>query len=682
MRLKMRSAFILLLAPVAASLVAQERPLTTLPYTPSLATAFMDRSADPCANFYQYACGNWNKLNPIPADQAAWSVYGKMADDNQRFLWGLLEQAARGGDERNANEARIGDYFQACMDEAGIERAGIKPIEPALAEIAALKSVDALAAYIGEQHRTGIDRNVLFGFGSDPDFDNSSQMIAFARAGGLGLPDRDYYTKTDAKSQEIRQRYVAHVKRMLELLGEDTAAAAKDARSTMQIETDLAQASLTRTDKRDPYKLKHKMAREELLRIAPAFDWESYFRSLGAPVFAGLNVEEPQFFEELNQELRSRDLSAWRGYLRWHLVHTNARFLPARFERERFAFFAQYLAGVKEMPPRWKKCTRLVDEQLGDALGQVFVARTFSTETKADALKMVREIEAEMRRDIEDLPWMSEATKKQALTKLGTIVNKIGYPEKWRDYRSVTVTPGDFLADASHAAAFEAHWRVNKIGKPVDRTEWDMTPPTVNAYYNAQTNDINFPAGVLQPPLFDPKMDAAPNYGNTGATMGHELTHGFDDEGRQFDAQGNLREWWTPADAKAFEERVSCVRDQYAGYVVVDDVHINSRLTLGEDVADLGGTLLAYLAWKHATAGQELTSAEGLTPDQRFFVGMAQWACGEERPELKRMHAITDPHSPLEYRVNGVVANLSQFAAAFGCKAGQPMARAKACRVW
>jgi endothelin-converting enzyme/putative endopeptidase len=403
---------------------------------------------------------------------------------------------------------------------------------------------------------------------------------------------------------------------------------------------------------------------------------------LGAPEFQTINVTEPKFFAALNTELQAEKLADWRAYLRWHLVHAEANYLASTFVRENFNFYSRYLQGVKELPPRWKKCTRLVDRQLGDALGQVFVAKTFAPQTKEDALKVTQQIETEMGRDIQDLTWMGDATKRQALEKLHAVVNKIGYPDKWRDYSSVQISPNNFLGDVTQASQFEEHRELDKIGKPVDRAEWDMSPPTVNAYYDPQMNDINFPAGVLEPPLFDPKMDAAPNYGNTGATIGHELTHGFDDEGRQFDALGNLKDWWTPEDAKAFETRVSCVRNQYAKYVVVDDVHINSSLTLGEDVADLGGTLLAYIAWKHATEGQDPKPIDGLTPDQRFFVGMAQWACGDERPESKRLHAITDPHSPNEYRINGVVTNLPQFGQAFGCKVGQPMMQVNACRVW
>jgi len=364
------------------------------------------------------------------------------------------------------------------------------------------------------------------------------------------------------------------------------------------------------------------------------------------------------------------------------LINAEAPYLSSRIAKSDFAFFDKYLRGVKEMPPRWKRCTRLVDSDLGEALGQVFVARTFSPKTKDEALQVTRRIEDAMGQDIKDLTWMSEPTKRQALDKLHAIVNKIGYPDKWRDYTSVQIKRDDFSGNVTRASEFEEHRKLDKIGKPVDRSEWFMTPPTVNAYYDAQMNNINFPAGVLQPPLFDSKLDAAPNYGNTGTTIGHELTHGFDDEGRQFDAKGNLRDWWTPADAKAFENRVACVRNQYAQYEVIDGIHINSSLTLGEDVADLGGTLLAYIAWKHATAGQDLKSLDGLTPDQRFFVGMAQWACGDERPENKRLDAVIDPHSPEEYRINGVVANLPQFGEAFRCKLGQPMMRVHACRVW
>lgn len=661
---------------------AQDKPLTSVPYTPSLSTESMDRSVDPCVDFYKYACGGWIKQNPIPGDQARWDVYSKLTDENQRYLWGILEAAAQQSASRSPNEQKIGDFFRACMDTKAVEQQGTKPIEPALAKIAGLKSINDIGSYVAEQHRIGIDRSVLFGFSSDPDYDNSSQQIAFATAGGLGLPDRDYYSKQDAKSQEIRQRYLQHMTDVFSSIGESGPDAQSDAATVMAIETALADASLTRVEKRNPYALKHKMSRDALRRLTPAFDWDEYLGKLGTPAFAQINVTEPKFFDALNRELTARKLAAWRAYLRWHLLNSNAPYLSPALERAHFSFYEEYLRGLKQMPPRWKTCTRLVDRNLGEALGQVFVAKTFTPQTKADALKITGEIEAEMERDIKDLSWMSEETKHQALAKLHGIINKIGYPDKWRDYSSVHVSPSDFMGDLAHAAEFDVQRELKKIGQPVDRREWHITPPTVNAYYDPQTNDINFPAGVLQPPLFDPKMDAAPNYGDTGSTIGHELTHGFDDEGRQFDAQGNLRDWWTPRDAKAFEERTACVRDQYARYVIIDNIHINSKLTLGEDVADLGGTLLAYLAWKRATEGRNLQPVDGLTPDQRFFIGMAQWACGDTRPETKRMHALTNPHSPDEYRVNGLVPNLPEFGKAFGCKPGQPMMSEKGCRVW
>jgi endothelin-converting enzyme/putative endopeptidase len=670
---------LLLLLSVSPLLLAQDKPLTTLPYTPSLDMSFVDKSVDPCLNFYNYACGNWNKLNPIPADQSRWDVYSKLADENAHYLWGILQQASHGGAGRTPNEQKIGDFFGACMNEPAVEQDGLKPIDAKLAQISALHSPNDIASFVAAEHRDGVD-GTLFDFGSQPDFDNSSQVIAVTGSGGLGLPDRDYYTKTDAKSVDIRAKYLDHVQRMLQMIGESGPDAKTDAQAIMAIETALAQHTLTRVEMRDPYNLKHSYTVAELRQATPAFDWDTYLAQSGAPHFTKLNVSEPKFLTELNHQLQDTKMDAWRAYFRWHLIHSEARYLPLRFQQESFAFYSKFLQGVPAMPPRWKQCERLVDRQLGEALGEVFVARTFSPTTKAEAQKMTKQIEDEMGNEIKQLTWMSDATKQQALLKLAGVINKIGYPDRWRDYSSVTITPDHFAADVFAASAFAARRDLMKIGKPVDRREWYMTPPTINAYYDPQTNDINFPAGVLQPPLFDPKMDAAPNYGNTGATIGHELTHGFDDEGRQFDAEGNLKDWWTPADAKAFEQKVSCVRNQYAQYIAVDDTHINSSLTLGEDVADLGGTLLAYIAWKHFT--NETAPVQGLTPDQRFFVGMAQWACGDERIETKRMHVITDPHSPDEFRINGVVADLPQFGAAFGCKVGQPMMRENACRVW
>ncbi|HVP45579.1 MAG TPA: M13 family metallopeptidase [Bryobacteraceae bacterium] len=642
----------------------------------------MDRSVDPCTNFYQYACGGWIKKNPIPADQARWEVYGKMQHENELFLWGILADSAKPVAGRSAEQQKIGDYFHSCMDEASVEKEDVEPLRPGLEAIAQVKSIRELADLVASEHLNGT--STLFGFGSNQDFEDSSRVIGFATAGGLSLPDRDYYVKDEANMREIREKYVAHVARIFELLGDDAKTAAAEAETVLAMETALAKASLTQVEKRDPYKLFHKMTLPQFQAMTPSFRWDRYLAAAGAPSIATTNVTEPAFYKELERELASRSLVHWKTYLRWHLVHSKAPYLSSRFVNENFAFYGRTLRGIEELPPRWKRCVQYVDRDLGEALGKVFVEKTLGPAVKARALEMTKNIEKSMEDEIKSLPWMGDQTKQQALLKLHSVVNKIGYPEKWRDYSSITIVRGDFLGNVNRAARFETRRDLAKIGKPVDRTEWEMTPPTVDAYYSPQMNDINFPAGVLQPPLFDFKMDDAPNYGNTGSTIGHELTHGFDDEGRQFDAMGNLRDWWTKKDAEEFEKRASCVSAQYANYTVVDDVKINSKLTLGEDVADLGGTLLAYIAWKSETRSQQLKEIDGLTPDQRFFVGMAQWACGSERDESKRVNAVTNPHSPPEYRVNGVVVNMPEFAQAFSCTLGQPMVKEKdkVCRIW
>jgi putative endopeptidase len=663
-----------------------ERPLQALPYTPSLDVNAMDKSADACVDFYRYSCGGWMKQNPIPGDEAGWDVYSKLTDDNRQFLWGILQDAAKPSAGRDAVQQKIGDYFAACMDTEAVEKAGLAPVQPTLDAIAKLKSTSDLPVFLAAQHlrfRSPYGRgSMMFHFTSDQDFGDASKVIAFALGGGLSLPDRDYYLKTDAKSLELRQKYLAHVQQMMQLLGEAPPVAAREAQTVMDIETALAKATLTRVEKRDPYKLYHKMTREQLQALTPDFDWAAYLSASGAGDVQQLNVTEPEFFKALEAQLKTRSMDDWKAYLGWHAIQAKAPLLAKKFVDANFDFYQKTLRGVAEQQPRWKKCVQWVDDDLGEALGQEFVRRTFTPETKQRTLEMTRLIETAMENDINSLPWMGAATKQQALEKLKAIRNKIGYPDKWRDYSSVDIKRDDFFGNVERATVFENKRELAKIGKPLDRGEWGMTPPTVNAYYNPQMNDINFPAGVLQPPLYDPKMDDAPTYGNTGATIGHELTHGFDDEGRQFDAQGNLHDWWTKQDAEEFTKRVQCVKDQYKQYIVVDDIHINSDLTAGEDVADLGGTLLAYIAWKEATKGQNLQPVEGFTPDQRFFIGMAQWACSNERPENMRVRAATDPHSPGKYRINGVVANMPEFQKAFNCQAGQPMVRQNACRVW
>jgi len=659
-----------------------ETPLTSLPYTPGLDVSAMDKSADPCVDFYQFACGGWIRSNPIPPDESRWSVYGKLTQDNQRFLWGILDGLAKRTGGRSLTQQKIGDYFAACMDEAAVERSSGRPLKPYLDRIVRMKSKGDLAAVLAGLHLATGGSGLFFVFGSNQDFADSTSVIAFAGAGGLGLPDRDYYTKDDDKSKEIRARYVAHVGRMFELLGDSPEAAKREAGKVMEIETALAKASLTRTQRRDPYQLFHKMDAAGLKALTPGFDWDVYLKSAGLSRLNAFNVTEPEFFKVLDRQWRALDLADIKTYLRWHAAHATAPFLSSAFVNEDFDFFGRTLYGAPELRPRWKRCVALVDAQLGEALGQEFVRRAFSPELKQKTLHMTRQIEQAMEDDLMRLEWMSAATRQKALEKLHAIVNKIGYPDKWRDYGPVEVKRNDFVGNVTRANVFESRRRLAKIGKPLDRGEWSMTPPTVNAYYNPQMNDINFAAGVLQPPLYDPKMDDAPNYGNTGGTIGHELTHGFDDEGRQFDAHGNLKDWWTEKDAGEFNDRAQCIVDQYAQYTIVDEIRINSKLTEGEDIADLGGLVLAWAAWKAETAGAKPESRDGFTPEQRFFVGYAQWACEHHRPEDLRARALTDAHSPGKYRVNGLVVNMPEFERAFACKPGQPMVRENRCRVW
>ena len=678
--------------PLAKPIAAQTpvppptaQPLTAMPYSPSLDLTSLDRSVNPCDDFYKFSCGGWIKNNPIPADQASWSVYAKLGNANQQFLWGILEADAKPSTSRTPVQQKVGDYFQSCMNTAAIDAAGISPLAPALARLNALQTREALIAAIAElHHRTA--GSFFFGSGTGQDAVESSTIIVELGAGGLGLPDRDYYLKTDDKSARIRDQYTAYVAKLMTLAGETPEQAKADADATLRIETALAKASLTRVQRRDPHNTYHMMTLAQLHDLAPAIDWAHYFTVQGAPAVtapgAKVNVSQPEFLKAVQTELTTEDPAALRSYLRFHLLTSAAPYLAHPFEQASFEFFSTTLRGVPVAPPRWKTCTRAVDRNLGEALGQEFVARTFGADMKRKTQLMTEQIETAMGQEIQALDWMSSATKAEALRKLHAIRNKIGYPEHWRDYTTLTVKRDDYFGDVTRAYQFADAREWSKLGKPVDINEWGMTPPTVNAYFNPQMNDINFPAGVLQPPLYDPRLDDAPNYGNTGATIGHELTHAFDDEGRQFDAKGNLRDWWTPADAKGFEDRINCVRDQYAGYTIVDDIHINSRLTSGEDVADLGGTLLAYIAWQKQTANEKLATVDGFTPDQRFFVGMAQWACENDRPQNLRVSALTNAHSPGFARINGVVSNMPEFQKAFSCKVGQPMVHTPTCRVW
>ena len=682
-------AFVALALLAACALVGTANGQTTneptLPYTPSLQLDSMDKSIDPCVNFYQYACGGWRQKNPIPADQTGWSVYGKLYQDNLNFLRGILEQAAGGSNQRDAVAQKIGDFYASCTDEAGIEKSGMAPIKAELEAIARLKSVHEIATLVAQlQMTTGGYRSILFRGGSDQDPDDSESVIASLDQGGLGLPDRDYYAKEDAKSKETREKYVQHVQKLFELLGDSAETAKKNAETLMRMETALAKASMTRVERRDPYKLKNKMKIPGLEELAPNFDWKTYYSVLQYPKIEILNVGDPAFFKQVNASLKSEPLANWKTYLRFHVADSSSPYLSAKFVQENFEFYRKYLRGAKEQQPQWKRCVQYTDYMLGEALGQAYVRKVFSPELKQSTLDMVRRIEDAMEKRIQALDWMSAQTKQEALVKLRGIRNKIGYPDKWRDYGPVKIVRTEFLGNVQRATEFEHRREIAKIAKPVDRGEWLISPATVDAYYNPQMNDINFPAGVLQPPLYDAKVDDAPNYGDTGGTIGHELTHGFDDEGSQFDARGNLKNWWKEEDRKNFDERTKCVSDQYSSYVVVEDVHINGELTKGEDVADLGGEILAYIAWGAANAGKNLQPIDGLTPEQRFFIGFAQWDCANERPEDIRVRVQTDPHSPAEYRINGVVVNMPEFAKAFSCRAGQPMVKPaeKVCKVW
>jgi endothelin-converting enzyme/putative endopeptidase len=648
--------------------------------------ASMDRSVDPCVDFYAYSCGGWRKNNPIPPDQAAWSVYSKLQEQNRANLRQILETAAAPGAKRSAIDQKIGDYYASCMDGKAIDAAGLEPLRADLKHIDDIASMNDMADYLARFHPQDLSiyfgQSALFSLNAEQDAKDSSETIAAVDQGGLGLPDRDYYLKTGARSEQTRKDYGAHVQKMFQLLGDTTEMAAANAQLVLRIETTLANGSMTQLSRRDPAAVYHRMTRAELTALAPSFPWERYFADLGLSQVASLNVTAPEFFKAMEALLKSQGLPAWKTYLRWHQLHAQARWLPDAFVQEDFDLYGRKLTGARELQPRWKRCVRYEDRALGEAVGQVYVARYFSGDAKQRALKMVQSIEAAMDRDIRQLPWMSEATKQQALAKLKAVVNKVGYPDAWRDYSALTIVRGDALGNGERSNSFEFRRQLAKIGKPLVRGEWYLTPPSVNANYNAQMNDINFPAGVLQPPLFDPQADQAANFGQTGATIGHELTHGFDDEGRQFDGQGNLRDWWTAADAKEFEQRTACIAKQYSAFTVVDDVKVNGELTLGENVADLGGLLLAYSAWQEATRGAKLQPIDELTLPQRFFVAYAQGWCSSQRPELQRMRAATDPHAPERYRTNGVVSNLPEFQKAFSCKPDAPMVHSPACRVW
>jgi predicted metalloendopeptidase len=648
-----------------------------------LDTAAMNKSADPCVDFYQYACGNWVANNPLPADRARWNRFNELTAHNEQVLLDILQGAAAKQAGRGEIDQKIGDAYAACMDTASIDKKGIAPLKPELDAIESINSPGDLVDEVARLHRMGIP--VLFTFGSRPDAKDSSKTIATLSQGGLSLPDRSYYLKADAKSVETRARFLQHIANMFHLAGDSPQTAAWKAKMVLEFETVVAKNSTDRVAMRDPNKTYHVISRAALQAMTPAFDWDAYFKKIGAPAFQTLNVSQPEYVKGLAADLPGQQVEAWRAYFEYHLLRQRADQLPEAFENEAFDFWQRYMSGVQQPRPRQFRCVQAVDRQLGDLLGQKYIEAAFGADAKKQITDLVGNVEKAMAQDIQTLDWMSPETKKAALAKLNEITNNVGAPQKWRDYSKVKIAGDDYLGNSERLAEARTLENIEKIGKPTDKTEWGMTTPTVNAFYSPQNNTINFPAGILQPPFFDPRRDMAINYGAAGAVIGHEMTHGFDDQGRKFDGQGNLRDWWTQADGAEFEKRAACVANEYSGFTAVDDVKVNGRLTLGENTADNGGLRVAYMAMENArknSAGTDDGKLDGYTPEQRFFLGWAQIWCENSSPQEARNQAITNPHSPGRYRVNGTLQNMPEFQKAYSCKPGQPMVSANACRVW
>ena len=654
----------------------------------------IDKTADPCTDFYKYACGNWMKNNPIPSTEARWGSFNTLAEENNYLLWKDLKAAAEA--PKSPTQKKYGDFYAACMDSSLADKEGAKPIQPELETIAAFSDKKKLASLdVTLNKRFG--GGTLIGVRVGQDQKDSSKQILETGQGGLTLPDRDYYLATDDRMVKIREQYVAHVTKMFVLLGDSQDDAAKEAADVMRIETAIAQGSMARVDMRDPKNVYHIMTVSEAQELTPDFDWKVYLDGLGVGQAGSLNVASPGFLKTVNAEVEAEPLPALKSYMRWHALHGAAPFLSQPYVDENFEFFNKILNGQQEIQPRWKRCTRLTDRALGEAVGQDWVQQNFPPSSKENMEKLVDALKVALGQDIQQLPWMSEETKKQAELKLAAFRDKIGYPAHWRDYSKLEVSRTDFVMDLENSEKFEEDRNLKKLGKPVDETEWGMTPPTVNAYYNPPQNDINFPAGILQPPFYDPTKDPAVNFGGIGVVIGHEMTHGFDDQGSKFGPTGNVKynedgslgSWFTAEDEKKFNERTQCVSDEYGNFEAAPGQKQNGKLTLGENTADNGGIRIAFQALQATLAKQGITDldgskdiVDGYTPAQRFFIAFGQVWCENRTEQYSRIAAKTDPHSAGQFRTDGTVQNFDEFGKAFGCKVGQPMMPEKSCRVW